>query len=112
MVIATVNSYQYSSTEASEKQMLTAVFDLKNKELSREKYNPSGCLFVRKKKDSNPSASLRMCKYIHATFKIILICSVYVGTQQSHWNERFDAGFPMRQFYVCKITPYGTSSWF
>lgn len=82
MVTATVNSYQYSSVEASDKQMLTDVFDLKNKELGREKY-PLGCLFVRNQSNSYSSVSFCMCNYIHAAFKIVFTYKVYVATQQS-----------------------------
>lgn len=82
MVTATVNSYQYSSTEASEKQMLTDVFDLKNKEFHREKYNPSG--FLSGSKRIAILLSLSMCQYIHVTFKIVSTYRVYVATQKSH----------------------------
>ena len=84
MVTATVNSHQCSSMEASEKQEIINVSDLKNKEFSWEKYKqPFRLSFCQEEmKDSFPSASLCMCKYIHTAFKITSAYAVCVAAQQ------------------------------
>lgn len=85
MVTGTINSHQHSSTEASEKQeiMLINVFNLKNKELSWEKYKqPFMLFFCQEEMKGSSTASLCMCKYIHTAFKITLTDGACVAARQ------------------------------
>lgn len=81
MVAATVNSHQYSSTEASEKEeiMIINVSDpLRNGEKYKQAFRLSFCQGEMK---NSSSTSLCMCKYIHRAFKITSAYAVCVAAQ-------------------------------